>query len=102
MIRLRTFGRGSAPLSAISFRSLTGGCMCDRFPVMDDDIATVRRVGLHRAYALIRGLEADRGFARLTPEQRALWEERAEARAQAFCDGLAADLALMTSRDDDG
>jgi hypothetical protein len=35
-------------------------------------------------------------FARLTPEQRGLWEERAEARAQAFCDGFAADLALMT------
>jgi hypothetical protein len=64
---------------------------------MADDIETIRKVGLQRAYALIRGLEAYRGFARLTPEQRALWEERAEVRAQAFCDGLAADLALMTA-----
>jgi hypothetical protein len=65
--------------------------------VMADDIETVRKVGLQRAYALIRDLEAYRGFARLTPEQRALWEERAEVRAQAFCDGLATDLALMTA-----
>ena len=64
---------------------------------MADDIETIRKVGLQRAYALIRDLEAYRGFARLTPEQRALWEERAEVRAQAFCDGLAADLALMTA-----
>ena len=64
---------------------------------MADDIETIRKVGLQRAYALIRDLEAYRGFAPLTPEQRALWEERAEVRAQAFCDGLAADLALMTA-----
>jgi hypothetical protein len=69
---------------------------------MADDIETVRRVGLQRAYALIRALEAYRAFARLTPEHRGLWEERAEARAQAFCDGLAADLALMTSQDTEG
>ena len=69
---------------------------------MADDIETVRRVGLQRAYALIRDLEAYRAFARLTPEHRGLWEERAEARAQAFCDGLAADLALMTSQDTEG
>jgi hypothetical protein len=66
---------------------------------MIDNIETIRRVGLQRAYTLIRDLEAHRAFARLTPEQRALWEERAEARAQAFCDGLAADLALMTAQD---
>ena len=65
--------------------------------VMADDIETIRKVGLQRAYALIRDLEAYRGFAPLSPEQRALWEERAEVRAQAFCDGLAADLALMTA-----
>ena len=64
---------------------------------MADDIETIRKVGLQRAYALIRDLEAYRGFAPLSPEQRALWEERAEVRAQAFCDGLAADLALMTA-----
>ena len=40
-----------------------------------------------------------RAFARLTPELRGVWEERAEARAQAFCDGLANDLALMTPQD---
>ena len=32
--------------------------------------------------------------------ERALWEERAEARAQAFCDGLAADLALIPTPQD--
>jgi hypothetical protein len=68
---------------------------------MADDIETVRGVGLRRAYAMIRDLEAYRAFAPLTPEQRALWEERAQARAQAFCDGLAADLALMTPQDED-
>ena len=68
---------------------------------MADDIETIRRVGLQRAYALIRDLEAYRAFARLTPEHRARWEERAEQRAQAFCDGLAADLALMTPQDAD-
>jgi hypothetical protein len=68
---------------------------------MSDDIETIRRVGLQRAYALIRDLEAYRAFARLTPEQRGHWEERAEARAQAFCDGLAADLALLTPEDPD-
>jgi len=66
---------------------------------MVDDIETIRRVGLQRAYALIRSLEAYRAFARLTPEERGLWEQRAEIRAQAFCDGLAADLALMTPQD---
>jgi len=69
--------------------------------LMADDIETVRRVGLQRAYALIRGLEACRAFARLTPEERGLWEDRAEMRARAFCDGLAADLALMTPQDAD-
>ena len=34
---------------------------------MADDIETIRKVGLQRAYALIRGLEAYRGFARLIP-----------------------------------
>jgi hypothetical protein len=68
---------------------------------MANDIETIRRVGLQRAYALIRDLEAYRAFARLTPEHRAVWEERAEARAQAFCDGLATDLALMTPQDAD-
>jgi hypothetical protein len=68
---------------------------------MSDDIETIRRVGLQRAYALIRDLEAYRAFARLTPEQRGHWEERAEARAHAFCDGLAAHLALMTPEDPD-
>ena len=68
---------------------------------MADDIETIRRVGLQRAYALIRDLEAYRAFARLTPEHRAIWEERAEARAQAFCEGLATDLALMTPQDSD-
>jgi hypothetical protein len=68
---------------------------------MSDDIETIRRVGLQRAYALIRNLEAYRAFARLTPEQRGHWEERAEARALAFCDGLAADLALLTPEDPD-
>ena len=48
---------------------------------------------------MIRSLEAYRAFARLTPEERGLWEQRAEIRAQAFCDGLAADLALMTPQD---
>ena len=66
---------------------------------MADDIETIRRVGLQRAYTLIRDLEAYRAFARLTPELRKVWEERAEARAQAFCDGLANDLALMTPQD---
>ena len=50
---------------------------------MADDIETIRRVGLQRAYILIRDLEAYRAFARLTPELRGVWEERAEARAQA-------------------
>ena len=68
---------------------------------MADDIETIRRVGLQRAYTLIRDLEAYRAFARLTPELRAVWEERAEARAQAFCDGLAADLALIAPEDAD-
>ena len=68
---------------------------------MADDIETIRRAGLQRAYALIRDLEAYRAFARLTPEQRGLWEQHAEARAQAFCDGLVADLALMTAQDAD-
>jgi hypothetical protein len=68
---------------------------------MADDIETIRRVGLQRAYALIRDLEAYRAFSRLTPEERRLWEERAEARAQAFCDGLVADLALITPQDAD-
>jgi hypothetical protein len=63
---------------------------------MADDIEKIRRVGLQRAYALIRDLEAYRAFARLTPEHPAIWEERAEHRAQAFCDGLAANVALMT------
>jgi hypothetical protein len=66
---------------------------------MADDIETIRRVGLQRAYTLIRDLEAYRAFARLTPELRGVWEERAEARAQAFCDGLVNDLALMTPQD---
>jgi hypothetical protein len=68
---------------------------------MANHIETVRKVGLQRAYALIRDLEAYRAFARLTPEHRGLWEERAEARAQAFCDGIATDLALMTAHDAD-
>jgi hypothetical protein len=66
---------------------------------MADDIETIRRVGLQRAYTLIRDLEAYRAFAHLTPEHRRIWEQRAEARAQEFCDGLAADLALMTPQD---
>ena len=66
---------------------------------MADDIETIRRIGLQRAYALIRDLEAYRAFARLTPQQRGLWEQHAEARAQVFCDGLAADLALMTAEE---
>ena len=70
-------------------------------PVMADDIDTIRRVGLQRAYALIRDLEVYRGFARLSPEQRGIWEQHAEARALVFCDGLAADLALMTAHDAD-
>ncbi len=68
---------------------------------MADDIEMVRRAGLHRAYALIRDLEAYRVFARLSPEQRRLWEQHAEARAQEFCDGLAADLASITSQNAD-
>lgn len=68
---------------------------------MAEDIETIRRVGLQRAYALIRDLEAYRAFARLTPEERRIWEERAEARAQVFCDGLATDLALMTPQNTD-
>ena len=67
---------------------------------MVDDIETIRRVGLQRAYALIRQLEAYRAFARLAPDHRALLEGRAEAGAQAFCDGLAADLAMMTAQDE--
>ena len=62
---------------------------------MADDIETIRRVGLQRTY-----LQAHRAFARLTLEERALWEERAAARAQAFCDGLAADLALIPTPQD--
>ena len=54
---------------------------------MADDVETIRRVGLQRAYVLIRDLEAYRAFARLTPEHRALWEERAETRAQALVTG---------------
>ena len=64
---------------------------------MADDIETFRRVGLQRVSALIRTLEVHKAFAGLTPEQRLLWEERAEARAQVFCDGIVADLALITS-----
>ena len=69
---------------------------------MADDIDTIRRIGLQRAHALIRDLEAYRAFARLTPEQRGLWEKSADARALVFCDGLAADLALMTAQDAEG
>ena len=68
--------------------------------MMADDIETVRRVGLQRIYALICDLQAHRAFARLTVEERALWEERAAARAHAFCDGLAADLALIPAPQD--
>jgi len=68
---------------------------------MADDIETVRRVGLQRTYALIRDLEVYKAFARLTPQERGLWEQHAEARAQVFCDGLAADLALMTAENAD-
>jgi hypothetical protein len=50
---------------------------------------------------LIRDLEAYRAFSRLTPEERRLWEEHAETRAQAFCDGLVAALALVTPQDAD-
>ena len=67
---------------------------------MADDIERIRRVGLQRAYALIRDPEAYRAFARLTPEQRGLWEQHAEARALMFCDGLAADLALIPAPED--
>ena len=67
---------------------------------MADDIETVRRVGLQRVRALISDLQAHRAFARLTLEERALWEARAEARAQAFCDGLAADIALIPTSED--
>ena len=67
---------------------------------MADDIETIRRVGLQRTHSLIVDLQAHRAFARLTLEERALWEERAVARAQAFCDGLAADLALFPARQD--
>jgi hypothetical protein len=69
---------------------------------MADDIDTVRRIGLQRAHALIRDLEAYRAFARLTPEQRGLWEKSADARALVFCDGLVTDLALMTVQDAEG
>ena len=69
---------------------------------MADDIDTIRRIGLQRAHALIRDLEAYRAFARLTPEQRGLWEKSADARARVFCDGLATDLALMTAQDAEG
>ena len=68
--------------------------------IMADDIETIRRVGLQRTYALICDLQAHRAFARLTLEERSLWEERAAARAQAFCDGLAADLALIPAPQD--
>jgi hypothetical protein len=67
---------------------------------MADDIETIRRVGLQRSYALISDLQAHRAFARLTLEERTLWEERAVARAQAFCDGMAADLALIPTPQD--
>jgi hypothetical protein len=69
---------------------------------MAADLDTIRRAGLQRAYTLIRDLEAYRAFARLTPEQRGLWEQHAEARALVFCDGLAADLALMTAQVEEG
>jgi hypothetical protein len=69
---------------------------------MADDINTVRRIGLQRAHALIRDLEAYRAFAPLTPEQRGLWEQSADARARVFCDGLATDLTLMTAQDPEG
>jgi hypothetical protein len=69
---------------------------------MADDIDTIRGIGLRRAHALIRDLEAYRAFARLTPEQRGLWEQHADARALVFCDGLAADLALITVQDAEG
>jgi hypothetical protein len=68
--------------------------------MMADDIETIRRVGLQRTYALIGDLQAYRAFARLTLEERSLWEERAAARAQAFCDGIAADLALIPAPQD--
>jgi hypothetical protein len=67
---------------------------------MADDIETIRRVGLQRTHALIGDLQAHRAFARLTLEERELWEDRAKARAQAFCDGLAADLALIPAQQD--
>ena len=67
---------------------------------MADDIETIRRVGLQRTYALIVDLQAYRAFARLTLEERALWEERAATRAEAFCDGLAADLSLIPAPQD--
>ena len=67
---------------------------------MADDIETIRRVGLQRTYTLISDLQAHRAFARLTLEERALWEERAVARAQAFCDGIATDLALIPAPQD--
>jgi hypothetical protein len=67
---------------------------------MADDIEMIRRVGLQRTYTLIRDLQAHRAFARLTLEERTLWEERAAARAQSFCDGLAADLALIPAPQD--
>jgi hypothetical protein len=67
---------------------------------MADDIETIRRVGLQRTCTLIGDLQAHRGFARLTLEERALWEERAVARALAFCDGIAADLALIPTQQD--
>lgn len=67
---------------------------------MADDIETIRRVGLQRTHALICDLQAHRAFARLTLEERTLWEERAVVRAQAFCDGLASDLALIPAPQD--
>ena len=67
---------------------------------MSDDVETIRRVGLQRTYALICDLQAHRAFARLTLEERTLWEERAATRAEAFCDGLAADLSLIPAPQD--
>jgi hypothetical protein len=68
--------------------------------IMADDIETIRRVGLQRVRTLINDLQAHRAFARLTVEERVLWEAHAEARAHAFCDGLAADLALIPRPED--
>ena len=88
--------RGVAQPTAIQWKAK----LVEQGMHMADDIETIRRVGLQRAYALISDLQAHRAFARLTLEERALWEERAVARAQAFCDGLAADLALIPAPQD--